>query len=163
MPEYVSAKQAAELAGLSARTVRRWIIDGRLPAVKFGRSFRIALADLAQLMGQSFGTRSDAPMNEPSALPSLGITPAPATGTEMTTLVHDLMAELLQATAAAARWRTLAEVLIVQLEQAEQRRADPEPDRTRLGRPGQHVDRPPSVAWRDLLRTIADTTTDPSN
>jgi len=45
--EHVSAREAAELAGLSARTVRRWISEGRLRAEKRGRSFRIAVADLA--------------------------------------------------------------------------------------------------------------------
>src|SRR6266496_5310691 len=50
--EHVSAKEAAELAGLSTRTVRRWITEGRLRAEKRGRSFRIAVADLAAEVGR---------------------------------------------------------------------------------------------------------------
>jgi excisionase family DNA binding protein len=41
----VTARQAAEALGVTERTVRRWIENGRLPAKKVGRSFRIALDD----------------------------------------------------------------------------------------------------------------------
>lgn len=42
----VNARQAAELTGVSERTIRRWIKTGRLPARKEGRDFQIDYADL---------------------------------------------------------------------------------------------------------------------
>ena len=42
----VSVKEAATVLGVSARTVRRWIAQGKLPASKVGRSYHIATPDL---------------------------------------------------------------------------------------------------------------------
>jgi excisionase family DNA binding protein len=44
-PEVLSTEQAAELAGVSAKTVRAWISDG-LPAGRRGRLRTIRRADL---------------------------------------------------------------------------------------------------------------------
>jgi excisionase family DNA binding protein len=157
---YVSATEAAELAGLSARTVRRWIADGRLPAVKRGRSFRISLADLSAATGLPLAPREPlGPLAQPSDLSDRSV----ESNREMAGLVHNLTAELLQATATAARWRTLAEVLFVQLEQTERRLAEIE---ERAAGPEQA--RPPGGAgrltvetWRDLVRSAREPTGDP--
>ena len=38
---YRTAAEAASELGVSLRTVRRWVADGRLPAIRVGRSVRI--------------------------------------------------------------------------------------------------------------------------
>lgn len=48
-----SVEQVAELLGLHVRTVRGYIRAGRLPAVRIGKQYRIARADLAALTGRS--------------------------------------------------------------------------------------------------------------
>jgi excisionase family DNA binding protein len=47
LPKLLTIKQAAAQVGFSARQVRRWIEQKLLPAVRFGRSLRIAENDLA--------------------------------------------------------------------------------------------------------------------
>ncbi|MGW5672672.1 helix-turn-helix domain-containing protein [Micromonospora sp. NPDC003776] len=47
-----SVEQVAELLGLHVRTVRGYIRAGRLPAVRIGKQYRIARADLAALTGR---------------------------------------------------------------------------------------------------------------
>ncbi|MEU8232537.1 helix-turn-helix domain-containing protein [Actinoplanes sp. NPDC048967] len=47
-----SVEQVAELLGLHVRTVRNYIRDGRLKAVKIGKQYRIAGADLDTLIGE---------------------------------------------------------------------------------------------------------------
>ena len=46
-----SVEQVAERLGLHVRTVRNYIRDGRLAAVKIGKQYRIARADLEALTG----------------------------------------------------------------------------------------------------------------
>ncbi|MEU7903983.1 helix-turn-helix domain-containing protein [Actinoplanes sp. NPDC049118] len=47
-----SVEQVAELLGLHVRTVRNYVRDGRLKAVKIGKQYRITQADLAALTGE---------------------------------------------------------------------------------------------------------------
>ena len=47
-----SVEQVAELLGLHVRTVRGYIRDGRLRAVRIGKQYRIARADLDALTGR---------------------------------------------------------------------------------------------------------------
>src|SRR5215207_5618587 len=47
-----SAEQVAELLGLHVRTVRNYVRDGRLKAVRIGKQYRIAKEDLAALTGR---------------------------------------------------------------------------------------------------------------
>lgn len=47
-----SAEQVAERLGLHVRTVRNYVRDGRLKAVKIGKQYRIARADLEALTGE---------------------------------------------------------------------------------------------------------------
>jgi excisionase family DNA binding protein len=161
--DYVSAEGAAALAGLSVRTVRRWIADGRLHAVKRGRSFCIAVADLSRLVGHPLGATMDPTTPGPQSRGRHATGPAMAADSEPTALVRELMAELLQATAAAARWRTLAEILLDQLEQTEQQSAGSGTDGTGRHRSDGHdaaVQRPPSVSWRQLLSAAGDPPTE---
>ena len=46
-----SADQVAELLGLHVRTVRSYLRDGRLRAVRIGKQYRIAQADLDAFTG----------------------------------------------------------------------------------------------------------------
>ena len=44
---FISPYEAAEHIGVSSRTIRRWIAEGRLRAVRFGpRTIRVRLEDL---------------------------------------------------------------------------------------------------------------------
>lgn len=46
-----SAEQVAEILGLHVRTVRGYIRDGRLPAMRVGKQYRIAEPDLRAFAG----------------------------------------------------------------------------------------------------------------
>src|SRR5580765_6762544 len=50
--ELYSVEQVAERLGLHVRTVRNYIRDGRLKAVRIGKQYRIADEDLQLLAGQ---------------------------------------------------------------------------------------------------------------
>jgi excisionase family DNA binding protein len=63
--EMYSAEQVADLLGLHVRTVRGYIRTGRLKAVRIGKQYRIAHADLEALTGR--------PQPEPAR--SAGIAP----------------------------------------------------------------------------------------
>ena len=49
--EWHSPEQVAAVLGLHVRTVRGYIRDGRLPAVRIGKQYRIAQRDLDELTG----------------------------------------------------------------------------------------------------------------
>jgi len=44
--KWLSTKEAAEMLGVTARTVYRFIDEGNLPAYKFGRVIRVKAVDL---------------------------------------------------------------------------------------------------------------------
>jgi excisionase family DNA binding protein len=52
-PGWYSVEQVAERLGLHVRTVRGYIRDGRLTAVRIGKQYRIARADLDAFTGRS--------------------------------------------------------------------------------------------------------------
>ncbi|HEX4812959.1 MAG TPA: helix-turn-helix domain-containing protein [Nonomuraea sp.] len=49
--ERYTVEQAAEVLGLHVKTVRNYVRDGRLPAVRVGKRYRIAKHDLAAFAG----------------------------------------------------------------------------------------------------------------
>ncbi len=51
--ELYSVEQVAEKLGLHVRTVRNYVRDGRLKAVRIGKQYRIAREDLDALIGQA--------------------------------------------------------------------------------------------------------------
>ena len=58
--ELYTVDQVAELLGLQARTIRNYIRDGRLQAVRIGKQYRIARADVEALTGHPVaGTARD--------------------------------------------------------------------------------------------------------
>lgn len=52
MPRFWTPKQVAEALQVTSRTVARWIESGALPAHRFGRSVRIADADLQNFIAR---------------------------------------------------------------------------------------------------------------
>lgn len=44
-------EEAAQLAKVSARTMRHWALQGTLPATRVGRGWRISRASLASFLG----------------------------------------------------------------------------------------------------------------
>lgn len=50
-PDFLTTREVAQRYGVHPATVRRWVSDGRLPAVRVGpRQLRIRVADLAQVV-----------------------------------------------------------------------------------------------------------------
>lgn len=49
----LTAPQVAEHCAVSLRTVRRWIAEGDLPALRLGRSIRIHGTDLERLLARA--------------------------------------------------------------------------------------------------------------
>ncbi|WFE25995.1 helix-turn-helix domain-containing protein [Solwaraspora sp. WMMD791] len=70
--QWLSVEQVAERLDLHVRTVRGYIRDGRLPAVRIGKQYRIAAADLDAFTGRSPNvTAPDRPVVEVSAVVDL--------------------------------------------------------------------------------------------
>lgn len=67
----VNAYQAAELAGIHERNLRRHIHTGTLPAKKVGRAYRIDVDDLLKLPGGANITQPEVPAVGPRLLPFL--------------------------------------------------------------------------------------------
>lgn len=65
--EFLTTRQVAELLKLSEATVRKWCREGRLPAVKLGKSYRIRRSDLDRLFDQASSTTPPlSPTTEPA-------------------------------------------------------------------------------------------------
>ena len=64
--DWHSVEQVAERLGLHVRTVRGYIRDGRLKAVRIGKQYRVARADLDAFTGQP--ARADRPRVEVSTV-----------------------------------------------------------------------------------------------
>jgi excisionase family DNA binding protein len=63
-PEMYSVEQVAEILGLHVRTVRNYVREGRLKAVRIGKQYRIAREDLATMAGRDTPTAGiEAPEN----------------------------------------------------------------------------------------------------
>jgi excisionase family DNA binding protein len=61
-PPLLTYRQAAQVLGVTDRTLRTLVREGRLPAVRFGRSVRIDPADLRRFIdtakrGENGGAR----------------------------------------------------------------------------------------------------------
>ncbi len=58
-----SIEQVAEHLGLHVKTVRSYVREGRLKAVRIGKQYRIAAADLAAMMGRPVSTLDPQPVS----------------------------------------------------------------------------------------------------
>src|ERR1700722_18642741 len=71
-----SAEEVADVLGLHVRTVRGYVRDGRLPATRIGKQYRIARSDLDAFTGARPGPPADGadetPRVEASALVQVG-------------------------------------------------------------------------------------------
>jgi excisionase family DNA binding protein len=56
--DWYSVEQVADRLGLHVRTVRTYIRDGRLDAVRIGKQYRVARADLEALTGRPAAARA---------------------------------------------------------------------------------------------------------
>ncbi|MEV0999822.1 helix-turn-helix domain-containing protein [Nonomuraea sp. NPDC050202] len=66
--EQYTVEQVADLLGLHVKTVRNYVRDGRLPAVRIGRQYRIAKEDLAAFTGLPIGAPARARHAEVSSI-----------------------------------------------------------------------------------------------
>jgi excisionase family DNA binding protein len=66
---YLTVAEVAELLRLNQQTVRNWIDQGSLPALRVGRRVRIKRSDLDRLLSDGYrgGSHSDASTDGPSA------------------------------------------------------------------------------------------------
>ncbi|MEK6288513.1 MAG: helix-turn-helix domain-containing protein [Acidobacteriota bacterium] len=48
--QFVSTARAAEIAGLSQRTIQVWIDSGALPAIRIGKNYRVRRVSLHQYL-----------------------------------------------------------------------------------------------------------------
>jgi len=53
IPPLLSVKQAADIVGISTKTIRRWIDAKKLPFHRLGRQIRIAEDDLLAFLGKN--------------------------------------------------------------------------------------------------------------
>jgi excisionase family DNA binding protein len=90
MPDgLLTVPQVAEEFQVTAQTIRNWIDQGLLPAVRVGRAFRIARADVDALLdrakaeSESLATQRDPWSPEPFRLPR------PSAGTEAKSVWDD--------------------------------------------------------------------------
>lgn len=52
MSDFYTLDEVAEIVGMHIRTVRNFVRDGRLPATRIGKQYRVAAEDLSKLTGQ---------------------------------------------------------------------------------------------------------------
>jgi excisionase family DNA binding protein len=127
MSEYVSVTEAAVLAGVSERTVRRWVTRGRLRAARRGQALMIATSELADVAGRD-GGQAD---GHGAGVADMSASEAG----HLAALVRELQADLANATATIGLWQGRAEVLALQLEDARAQLALSAP----TGAPESHV------------------------
>src|ERR1700733_5792453 len=60
--ELYSVEQVADRLGLHVKTVRNYVREGRLKAVRIGKQYRIAREDLETLTGHPVGTLDPEPV-----------------------------------------------------------------------------------------------------
>ena len=71
-PEVFSVEQVAAKLGLHVRTVRNYVRDGRLKAVRIGKQYRITAEDLAAFTGLPVAERAEVPTAELSGVAEIG-------------------------------------------------------------------------------------------
>lgn len=72
MTDFLSVQECANLLAVEHKTIRRLIDRGELPALRVGRVFRIARADLAALAYRPAGSGSPGTVTRPRPRPVVG-------------------------------------------------------------------------------------------
>ena len=72
--QLLTVTEVAERLRISKMTIYRWIDEGRLPAMQFGKQFRVRAADLDAIVAgaQVAVDRADPWAGEPPAGPNVG-------------------------------------------------------------------------------------------
>jgi len=156
MSDVVSANEAARRFGLSEKTVRRWIIAGKLKADKRGRAYRVSLSDVAAINGQAKPDTSG-PSADSGHIADIHSAPSTADSLsamsgipELVSLVERLHGEVRQYAETAATWQARAEVLAHQLTDArEMIRALEAPKETLAPEPVPSPEPPAVAGWSD--------------
>jgi excisionase family DNA binding protein len=139
MAAYLSARQAADLCGVSERTIRNWIASGKLSAEKSAGTFRIDRDQLEAIAAADAHISAGAERNgaDSANIPQTPSADPSAIGPAMLELVHlvaQLQSDVVQKAEAAAMWQSRAEFLAGQLEQAQLALAAPkEPTPSKIG------------------------------
>jgi len=110
--DLLTVPEAATLAGVSVRTMRRWATSGQVRTVGRGHKRRIVASELAATNGQP--DRSPADKRPPEAATVAGAIEA----AHLADLVRELQSRVADLAASAGMWQVRAEVLGHQLEQA---------------------------------------------
>ena len=97
--EYLTVNEIAEHLKLNPQTLRNWIDQNRLPAVRIGRRVRVRRADLDRILAE--GTTATATPSPPTAAPTEAIDE----------LAHALEARAACSAASATRRAELADGL----------------------------------------------------
>jgi excisionase family DNA binding protein len=58
-PEIYDAERLAEFFQVSLRTIREWCRDGKLPAFKIGKDWKIRVSDLQKLIDRKVAMKAD--------------------------------------------------------------------------------------------------------
>jgi Helix-turn-helix domain len=116
MAEWVSVSDAARLAAVSDRTMRRWVTGGQVRSQRRGRAYLVDASELAATSGQDGQPLAD---NRPPSAAMADEAP------HLAELVRELTAKLADVSASAALWQGRADVLAQRLHQLE---APKEPD-----------------------------------
>lgn len=108
---------------MSEKTIRNWIAVGKLSAEKSAAGFRIARDQLEPLISTSARTSATAERNgaESADIPQTYSADGSAAMLELVHLVAQLQGDVVGKAEAAAMWQTRAELLAIQLHQAQER------------------------------------------
>ena len=122
MAAYLSARQAAEVCGVSEKTIRNWIAVGKLSAERSAAGFRITGDQLEPLLPRSARTSATVERNgaESADGPQTLSADGSAAMLELVRLVAQLQGDVVAKAEAAAMWQTRAELLAIQLQQAQE-------------------------------------------
>jgi excisionase family DNA binding protein len=58
-PEIYDAERLAEFFQVSLRTIREWCREGKLPAFKIGKDWKIRVSDLQKLIDRKVAAKAD--------------------------------------------------------------------------------------------------------
>ena len=86
-----SVEQVAEFLGLHVRTVRNYVRDGRLKAVRIGKQYRIAREDLATMTGRTASSFERGPAAGPRHVEVSSIVEIDAINPELATRITNGM------------------------------------------------------------------------